>query len=50
MGARGTWRTVFRKHALIACTGEAVFSEQQNIRGLRSPAREARASPEDYSN
>jgi hypothetical protein len=55
MGAGGTWRAVFRKHVLIAFIGENLFSEQQNIkkfaiRGARSPEREARASPEDYSN
>jgi hypothetical protein len=54
MGAGGTWRAVFRKHVLIAFTGENLFSEQ-NIKslrslGARSPEREARASPEDYSN
>ena len=54
MGAGGTWRVLFRKHVLIAFTGENLFSEQNiekfAIPGTRSPEREARASPEDYSN
>jgi hypothetical protein len=32
MGAGGTWRAVFRKHVLIAFTGEDLFFKQQNIR------------------
>ena len=42
MGAGGTWRAVFRKHALIAFTGENLFSEQQNIKSLRSRGAIAR--------
>ena len=35
MGTGGTWRAVFRKHVLIPCTGEDVFSEPRNTKDER---------------
>ena len=39
MGTGGTWRAVFRKHVLIPCTGEEVFSEPQTREAIAEAAR-----------